>query len=136
MLQASWQTVERETGLDVEALHASRFARSNQTESAQQTGSDAATAARDAGEGAVVIEGNTAAIPDGLCIVAGTRGGVDGAYRIEAVTHAYSRSGGFVTTLELKQPQQGAGQDARAASSTPAADRTPPVIDPDATGPF
>jgi uncharacterized protein len=137
--QAAWQMVERETGLDVEALHASRFARPDENESGQQTGSDAATAERDAGEGTVTIEGNTAAIPDGLCIVAGTRGGVDGAYRIEAVTHAYTRSGGFVTTLELKQPQQGAGQDARASSTTtaaPAADRTPPVIDPDATGPF
>ena len=82
-------------------------------ETTQQTDSDAATAERDAGEGTVTIEGNTAAIPDGLCRIAGTRPGVDGAYRIEAVTHTLTRAGGFVTSLELRQPQEGAGLDDR-----------------------
>jgi hypothetical protein len=85
-----------------------------------------------------MIEGDPAAIPDGLCIITGTRPGVDGAYRIEAVTHTLTRAGGFVTTLELKQPQQGAGTDARTESTSPLAPspNVPPIIDPDATGPF
>lgn len=107
METAAWQMVARETGLDVRALHAAKFARANADESAQQTDSDAATSERDAGEGTVTIEGNTGAIPDGLCVVVGTRGGVDGAYRIDAVTHTLGRDGGFVTTLELKHPQGG-----------------------------
>jgi phage protein D len=113
MIAARWDLAERATGLDVRALHAFRFAKPDAVETTQQTDSDAATAARDAGEGTVTIEGNTAAIPDGLCIITGTRPGVDGAYRIEAVTHTLTRAGGFVTTLELKQPQQGAGSDER-----------------------
>jgi phage protein D len=113
MIAAQWEMGERATALDVRARHAFRFAKPDAGETAQQTDSDAATAARDAGEGTVTIEGNTAAIPDGLCRIAGTRPGVDGAYRIEAVTHTLTRTGGFVTSLELKQPQDGAGRDER-----------------------
>lgn len=113
MAAAGWQMVQRSTGLDVSAIHAARLARADATEASQQTDSDAATAERDAGEGTVTIEGNTAAIPDGLCIVAGTRPGIDGAYRIEAVTHTVTRAGGFVTDLELRQPRDGAGADPR-----------------------
>ena len=61
----------------------------------------------------MTIEGSTAAIPDGLCIVTGARPGVDGAYRIKSVTHQYSRGGGFVTSLELIEPRDGAGSDSR-----------------------
>jgi phage protein D len=113
MTAARWEMGERATALDVRARHAFRFAKPDAGETAQQTDSDAATAERDAGEGTVTIEGNTAAIPDGLCRIAGTRPGVDGAYRIEAVTHTLTRTGGFVTSLELKQPQDGAGRDER-----------------------
>jgi hypothetical protein len=110
---AAWQQVERVTGLDVDAIFASRFSRGDEQEGRQQADSDAATTERDAGEGTVVIEGNTQAIPDGLCIITGTRPGVDGAYRIETVTHTLTRAGGFVTALELKQPHDGAGRDPR-----------------------
>lgn len=134
---AAWRQVERATGLDVDAIYSSRFSRGDEAEGVQQADSDAATTERDSGDGTVVIEGNTDAIPDGLCIVSGTRPGVDGAYRIDAVTHALTRNGGFVTTLSLKQPQQGAGTDEREETTAPVGqDRTPPIIDPDATGPF
>ena len=59
----------------------------------------------------VAIEGDTAAIPDGLCIVTGARPGVDGPWRIESVTHSYSRGGGFITQLSLKQPGSGGAGD-------------------------
>ena len=105
--KAEWQEKEEGTKLSVDARHSHRYSKADEEEAGQQTGSDKATTERDAGEGSVTIEGNTEAIPDGLCIVAGARAGVDGAYRIESVTHTYSRGGGFVTQLSLKKPGEG-----------------------------
>lgn len=139
---AAWQAVERATGLDVPAIFHTRFPQPDAAASDQQNNSNAATTDRDAGQGTVVIEGNTSAVPDGLCIVSGTRPGVDGAYRIESVTHNLTRSGGFVTTLELKQPKGGAGSDSRTATTRPPWEtfNPPPAAsataaDPNAVGP-
>jgi phage protein D len=109
--KAEWQEMEESTSLAVDARHDHRYAKPDEVEATQQTASDRATSERDAGEGSITIEGNTAAIPDGLCIVTGARPGVDGPYRIESVTHSYSRGGGFVTQLSLKQPGPGASPD-------------------------
>jgi phage protein D len=109
--KAGWQETEEDTSLSVDARHDHRYAKPDEAEANQQTTSDKATSERDAGEGSVTIEGDTAAIPDGLCIVTGARPGVDGPYRIESVTHSYSRGGGFVTQLSLKQPGPGASSD-------------------------
>ena len=109
--KAEWQETEEDTALTVDARHDHRYAKPDEDEATQQTASDKATSERDAGEGSVTIEGDTSAIPDGLCIVTGARPGVDGPYRIESVTHSYSRGGGFVTQLSLKQPGPGASSD-------------------------
>lgn len=110
---AEWKEHEDSVDLDVDARHDHRFAKFDENETKQQTASNKATSERDAGEGSVTIEGTAEPVPDGLCIVTGTRPGVDGAYRIETVSHTYNRGGGWVTKLELKQPQQGAGKDGR-----------------------
>ena len=73
----------------------------------KRAGNDSATSERETASGSVTIEGDTSAIPDGLCIVSGARPGVDGPYRIESVTHSYSRGGGFLTQLSLKRPGSG-----------------------------
>ena len=109
--KAEWQETEEGTSLPVDARHDHRYAKPDEGEARQQTASDGATSERDAGEGNVTIEGDTAAIPDGLCIVTGTRPGIDGPWRIESVTHSYSRGGGFVTQLSLKQPGSGGTGD-------------------------
>lgn len=112
--KAILETEETETSLDVEAEHFARYPEPNKDQAKKRTESDKATTERDAGEGSVTIEGNTGAIPDGLCIIVGARPGVDGAYRIESASHSYNRGGGFVTSLQLKAPQGGAGTDSRA----------------------
>jgi phage protein D len=109
--QAKWLEKEEQTSLSVTPRHDHRYAKADEAEATQQTGSDKATSERDAGEGTVTIEGETSAIPDGLCIITGARPGVDGAYRIETVTHNYARGGGFVTTLDLKAAREGTGTD-------------------------
>lgn len=98
---------------------------------------DAATAQERAGGGTVVIEGSTDAVPDGLCIVSGARPGIDGAYRIKSLTHSISRSGGWTTSLELAEPQAGAGTDSRSSGSggTTAAPTTGPGSGEITTGP-
>ncbi len=105
--KAEWKAVENATGLHVDAIYADRLPRADEHEANQQNASDKATTKRDKGGGSVTIEGNTQAIPDGLCIIVGARPGVDGAYRIDSVTHTYSRGGGFVSQLSLKQPENG-----------------------------
>lgn len=57
---------------------------------------------REAGGGAVTLTMAPAAFAEGLCMVAGTRPGIDGTYRIESVEHRADRNGGATTRLTLK----------------------------------
>lgn len=68
---------------------------------------------REKGSGSVVILGEVLAEPEAICTISGVRPGIDGSYRIGSVTHELSKSSGFQTTLDLKQPQGGAGVDNR-----------------------
>ncbi len=113
MQAATVVTKEATSGLSADATHARREFQASPEESLLVATSDAKTSKQAAGGGSVVIEGNTEAIPDGLCIVTGARAGVDGPYRIKSVNHTYSRGGGFVTSLELIEPQGGVGTDSR-----------------------
>ena len=110
---AEWKETEADTELDAEATYSDRMTRADEGDAERQSQADGATSERDAGAGSVTIEGDTGAVPDGLCAIAGARPGVDGVYRIESVTHHYSRGGGWITSLELKEPQDGAGDDSR-----------------------
>ncbi len=104
MAAHAWQLIDMGTSLGTAALQPHRFSKFNDVESGQQNFSDGATTERDAGEGKITIEGNTDAIPDGLCLLEGTRSGVDGFYRIESVQHTLDRGSGFKTGCDLKQP--------------------------------
>ena len=68
---------------------------------------------RGKGGGQIQIVGNAAAQAQAELILTGWREGIDGTYRITSVTHNLSRSGGWVTSCELAQPQGEAGVDSR-----------------------
>jgi phage protein D len=61
------------------------------------------SAEREKGGGTIVINGTTTPQPEGNVVLAGTRPGFDGTYRIETVTHQFNGNG-WTTRLEVKQP--------------------------------
>jgi phage protein D len=87
--------------------------RADKDEAADAAGDNQKTSERERGGGSVTILGNPMAQPEGTCIVAGVRPGIDGAYKIEGVDHTLSRGGGFETKLDLKHPDGEAGSDSR-----------------------
>jgi len=98
---------------DVDAVLRSQIAVVNEAQAKQKADSLGRESDRDQGQGSVTIIGNAAAEPEALCTVRGVRQGVDGSYRIHSVTHNISKSDGFTTDLELRQPKDGAGKDTR-----------------------
>jgi phage protein D len=110
---SEWRIVEVNTGVKSDAVMTIREASATEAEARRRAEARAAAIKEATGGGSVRIEGDTGAVPDGLCAVVGARPGIDGSYRIRTVTHSYTRSGGFTTDLELVQPQSGAGEDSR-----------------------
>ena len=109
---AAWTYAEAETGVEAEAVLTLKPA-ADKADAERQAKAAAATVERDAGGGSLTIEGNPAAIPDGIVRVSGARPGIDGAYRIVSVTHYVTRASGFVTSMQVGRPHDGAGEDNR-----------------------
>lgn len=116
-----------ETGInDVDAALRTVISAADEDEAKQKATAAGKQSDREKGGGSVVILGAEYAEPEAICNIRGVRPGVDGAYRISSVTHSLAKGSGFVTTLDLKQPQEGAGKDSRAsATQTPAGAQTP-----------
>lgn len=101
-----WEKAEVDTGLGGNALLTVSPPANDAADARRQAEARAEACKRDMGGGQVTIEGTTDAIPDGSCTVVGARPGIDRGYRILGVTHMISRSGGWVTQLELGHPDQ------------------------------
>lgn len=113
---ATWKEVTTAitgNGDGADAEHTHRQTRSDEDEATSTSGANAAISQREAGSGRASVVGEPAAFPEGTCVVSGVRPGVDGTYRIDGVTHQLTRGSGFVTHLDLKQPEGGAGSDSR-----------------------
>lgn len=103
-----------ETGIDdVDAALRTVISAADEAEAKQKAQAIGKQSDREKGGGSVVILGAEYAEPEAICNIRGVRPGVDGGYRIASVTHDLTKSGGFLTTLDLKQPQSGAGTDTR-----------------------
>lgn len=94
------------------ATHVRRHTVADKDEAASANSSDKSAAESNTASGSVVMEGDVTAHPEGECVVSGARPGIDGAYRIEGVSHSYDRSG-FSTTLELNNKPGGVKKDSR-----------------------
>ncbi len=112
-----------DTGLgDVNAVLRSTHSVANKSQAEQRGKAHGKESDREKGQGDVTIIGDARAEPEALCILRGVRPGVDGAYRIDTVQHKADKGGGFTTTLQLRQPQQGAGTDSRGSKTASAGD--------------
>lgn len=105
------------TGIDdVDAALRTVITAADEDEAKQKATATGKRSDREKGGGSVVILGAEHAEPEAICNISGVRPGVDGGYRIATVGHDLTKGGGFSTTLDVKQPQNGAGIDTRAAA--------------------
>lgn len=112
--KAEWKSVTEETDdTGADATLADRHTRTDEEEAKGAAENGARDSEREKGGGTVSIDGTIAAKPGGTCLVGRVRPGVNGAYRITTVDHELNRSGGWLTNLEVKQPQGSAGTDSR-----------------------
>lgn len=95
------------------AEHGERFTSADSGEARSQAGSSGKESERGSGGGSISIDGTAHAQPEGLVELIGARVGIDGTYRIDAVNQEYSRSSGWTTKIDLKEPQGEAGKDER-----------------------
>lgn len=105
-----------------------RFDAPDKDQAKARAGAHKKNAERERGGGTIVIDGSTIPQPEGTVTLAGARPGVDGTYRIESVTHDFSEGSGWITRLEVNQPQGEAGKDDR--SSRPASGNVPATSGP------
>lgn len=100
---------------DLDALHLVRTLAADEGEAEAVLEARKRDGDREGGAGSVQIDLAVSAVVEGQCSVSGTRPGIDGTYLIETVKHSANRSGGATTSLDLKQPGAGAGNDTRRA---------------------
>lgn len=111
---ASWKEETEQTAIeDAEATFVDRHVAADQDEAKNRAKNHKKQSEREAGGGSISVNGTTVPQPEGNCILSGARPGIDGTYRIETVTQDFSAGSGWITRLELKQPQDAAGKDAR-----------------------
>lgn len=111
--EAKWKEEKVEAEQDVPPVTTDRFPAADADTAKRRGGATSKEGKREKGGGSVEIEGEPAARAEAECIVIGTRPGIDGTYRIESAEHKYTRGGGFLTRLQLKQPAGEAGRDSR-----------------------
>lgn len=112
---ASFKAVEVETDDDRAEIEAeTRTAAADEGQARDIAEGRKTDSKQEGGGGSVELDLTVEAQPEAMFVLQGARPGIDGAYRISGVTHKADRGGGSTTSLELKQPGEGAGADERA----------------------
>jgi uncharacterized protein len=112
--EAKWKEIEVQVqNTDATAKLTRRAVSADADEAKAGAGNDKQDSEDKKGGGSVSIDGSTQARPEGKCILAGARPGIDGEYRIESVDHSLNRGGGWITKLDLKTPAKDVGTDGR-----------------------
>lgn len=111
---AQKKTVNVPSGIeDVDAALRTVITAADEDEAKQMAGAAGKRSDREKGAGSINILGAIYAEPEALVNLTGVRPGIDGQYRIASISHTISKGSGFVTSIELRQPQGGAGKDDR-----------------------
>ena len=114
----TWKTEEVEIeDENADAEFTSRYPAGDKDEAKRNSESRKTDSERGKGDGSITIDGNSDAQPEGSVNLSGARPGIDGTYRIDTVQQDFSRSTGWVTRLDVKQPQGAAGKDSRKKSN-------------------
>lgn len=111
---ASFKSSEVETGDDRAQVDRESLTNAADEDQAKAIGEGRKTdSKRDGGGGSVQLDLAIEAQPGATFILQGADPGTDGAYRIASVGLKVDRGGGSTTSLELKEPGEGAGTDER-----------------------
>ncbi|HWW46531.1 MAG TPA: late control protein [Xanthobacteraceae bacterium] len=122
--EGKWKQEKVEAKPDVAPQSTDRYSEADPDTSEQRAESSKKGGERERGGGTVTIDGDPTAKAEAPVIVSGLRPGIDGVYRADVVEHRYTRGGGYLTTIDIKQPDDEAGKDKRGngdkSSSKPA----------------
>lgn len=112
---ASWKTEVVQIGQsDGDASLTETTTQADAGTAKAKAGSNTEEVKRDKGGGKITLDGEAAAQPQALVMVAGIRPGIDGQYRIKSASHTATRSGGWTVSIDVQQPEGAAGKDGRA----------------------
>ncbi len=111
--KAKWNRKSVDGQQAAQSASTDRYSEYDEDTAGNRAGSSKKGGDREKGGGTVVIDGEPNAKAEANCNVIGARPGIDGTYRIDSAKHQYSRRGGYVTSLTVKEPDGDAGTDGR-----------------------
>ena len=106
--KAKWNKEQVEIGGQdgsVDITETFKFADKERAKNRATSNSDEAK--RGKGGGEIRIDGDARARSQVDCLVQGIRSGIDGMWRVTIARHTYTRDGGWTTSCDVEQPQEG-----------------------------
>lgn len=115
---ADWKVKDVEIGTEgTNAANLRRFTAADEDEAEAVGQGRKSDSEREGANGTIEMDLEPTAQAGAKVILTGARPGIDGQYEIDGVTHKADRGGGSTTSLDVKQPENGAGRDTRTATA-------------------